>query len=205
MQLAWARYALRCGLVAFLPAGAYVPAAFGAVPEPSTIESNIAAAEFALADHLREMALAQGLRVAEAAAVAAAWQFDRARARLRLEDRREAAAIEVNLRRRELAAGFIRLGPIAEGDGRARVLLAGLAHAAAAATARMDRLSADRAPLAREQRVANSAMAIWRKRNQASLAAQSSAGERWFRALRYFAAHVSGRHENPAPPRRPLL
>ncbi len=125
--------------------------------------------------------------------MAAAWQIDRARARLRLDDRQEAAAIEVNLRRRELAAGFIRLGSIADGDGRARVLLAGLAHAAAAASARAARLSADEAALAREQRVANSAMAIWVTRRAASLADQISAGERWRRALRHFAAHAADR------------
>ena len=111
-----------------------------------------------------------------------------ARARLRLEERQEAAAVELARRRRELAAGFVSLAPLAHREGRARLLLAGLAQSAAVAAARVDRLAAEGAALARLQRAAHAATALWTARRTAAVGRMGAAGMRWRRALRRYAA-----------------
>ena len=147
----------------------------------------VAEAELALAGRLRQEATAR--LAVEVAAVAAAvrWRTDRARARLRLAERQAEAASELALRRRELAEGFVKLGSAALRDGRARLILAGLAQAAAKATAKSDQLGGEVAPLARQQRVAALATEIWSVRYAAAAATEAAAARRWRGALRSYA------------------
>ena len=85
--------------------------------------------------------------------------------------------MELARRRRELAAGFVSLAPLAHRDGRARLLLAGLAQSAAVAAARVDRLAAEDAALARLQRAAHAATAMWTARRTAAVGRMGAAGD----------------------------
>ena len=177
MRPAHVRLTLCCWLTALLLAGHSRPVAAGTE-----------AAELALADRVRQEAGASLDRADSAMALARQWQAERGRARLRLEEWQEAAAVELARRRRELAAGFVSLAPLAHRDGRARLLLAGLAQSAAVAAARVDRLAAEGAALARLQRAAHAATALWTARRTAAVGRMDAAGMRWRRALRRYAA-----------------
>ena len=140
-------------------------------------------AELALADAGRERASA-GLASADVRlAAATGWLLDRARARLRWADRQQQADAALAARRRELATGIVGLREAAGRDVRARVVLAGLTQAVAAAREEADRLQAPIAGLARELRAATALRAIWAMRRAAAAAESRAAGGRWRDAL----------------------
>lgn len=181
MPLASDLLLLRRGLATLLLAGGWVLAPVAAIAE---VRSD----DLALAELARQVAGASVDRAARMQPVAEETRADRARARLRLEERYEAATRDLALRRRELAAGFVALGSLAHRDGRTRLLLAGLAQSARSASAMVNRLAMERAGLARELRAATAVKAIWVARHTAAMQARAAAGERWHRALRAYAA-----------------
>ncbi len=142
------------------------------------------ASGLALADRLRMEAMAELAEASDGLVTAQAWQLDRARARLRLADRQAEALTEVALARRALAGGLVALEASARDDSRARLILAGLARAAAAAQARHARLGGEVAMLARQQRSAAADRAIWSTRRAQATAAAQLAGARWRTAMR---------------------
>jgi murein DD-endopeptidase MepM/ murein hydrolase activator NlpD len=142
------------------------------------------AAEFDLAQRLRECVGGEVQAAMLATANAAIWRLDRLRARLRLADRQAEAAEALALRRRELAAGLVALNAPARRDARGRLILAGLAQATVTARTRLDALGGEIALLARQQRAAAVALAFSTVRHAAAVAAYRAAGERWRRAMR---------------------
>ena len=188
MRLTCVRLLLWCGLTLLLLARPWTPAAAG-----------IEASDLAVADRVRQQAAANLERVAAAATLAGQWHMDRARARLRLADRQEAVAQELAVRRRELAAVLVTLGPLVRRDRRAGLLLAGLARAVAMAAARAEQLAAEGAALARQQRAATMAKAMWACRLAGANGAGDAAGRRWRSALRASVAAIIGT-ESTHPP-----
>ena len=191
MRLAWAGFALCCGIVAMSLGGRPVLAAGKAPPAAWPV------AQFMLVDRLRDDAAARAARAAAAAGIAHARHIDRMRARLRLQDRREAAEREMAARRHELATGLVRLAPMVGRDDRARLLLAGLAHALAGASQRLERLRGEEADAARERRAAAATEALWARRRATALAEEAATGARWRRALVLYATH--GSHPGAEP------
>lgn len=134
------------------------------------------------AERQRREAVAAVESAATALVEAGAWRAERARARLRLAERADEAALAATLRRRELAAAFAARAH--DRDNHARLVLASLARTAAAAAALDLRLRGEAAALARQQRAATGAFRLRQARLAAAQAMMEAAGERWRRTLR---------------------
>ena len=137
----------------------------------------------------RRAAAAATLAVAEDRVTAArrVWA-ERARARLRVEERYLEASLDLAARRRALAVAFAGLGTGGGREARVRLMLTGLASAAEAAAARVERLAAARPVLARQLRAAAAVPAFRAVRRSTAERVAASAARQWRHALRAYAS-----------------
>lgn len=137
----------------------------------------------------RRAAAAATLAVAEDRVTAArrVWT-ERARARLRVEERYLEASLDLAARRRALAVAFAGLGTGGGREARVRLMLTGLASAAEAAAARVERLAAARPVLARQLRAAAAVPAFRAVRRSTAERVAASAARQWRHALRAYAS-----------------